>query len=238
MMSKKFRWGLGILAGICFCVSVLTGITHFLACNAPIMERIMREKAPAEVTLLPDQEYSGMNRMITDFLAGREKDFQYTFTENGSEYVCFQKHEQVHMTDCRELIRLDGLVFLLNMGTLAICLLTGLTGKEKDGFGRGFLIGTAVMAGLLIIGVIWAVCDFDRVFTLFHEIAFTNDLWLLNPKTDMLIRLMPETFFTEYGIIGGICAAVILMAVAVPVMISMKKNKKRVSAETRNGETI
>lgn len=242
-MSKKFQGFLGILAGICFCVSVLTGITHFLACNASVMERIMREEAPPEETLLPETEYPGMNRMITDFLAGREKDFQYTFTENGSEYVCFQKHEQVHMTDCRELIRLDGLVFLLSTGTLAVCLLTGLTGKRKpdrtkNGFGKGFLNGSMVMAGLLIIGVTWAVLDFDRVFTLFHEIAFTNDLWLLNPNTDMLIRLMPETFFTEYGILGGSAAGVILTAVILPTAICVTKNKRRAPSGTRSGDTV
>ena len=242
-MSKKFQGFLGILAGICFCVSVLTGITHFLACNASVMERIMREEAPPEETLLPETEYPGMNRMITGFLAGREKDFQYTFTENGSEYVCFQKHEQVHMTDCRELIRLDGLVFLLSTGTLSVCLLTGLTGKRKpdrtkNGFGKGFLNGSMVMAGLLIIGVTWAVLDFDRVFTLFHEIAFTNDLWLLNPNTDMLIRLMPETFFTEYGIIGGIAAGVILTAVILPTAICVTKNKRRAPSGTRSGDTV
>ena len=242
-MSKKFQGFLGILAGICFCVSVLTGITHFLACNASVMERIMREEAPPEETLLPETEYPGMNRMITDFLAGRETDFQYTFTENGSEYVCFQKHEQVHMTDCRELIRLDGLVFLLSTGTLAVCLLTGLTGKRKpdrtkNGFGKGFLNGSMVMAGLLIIGVTWAVLDFDRVFTLFHEIAFTNDLWLLNPNTDMLIRLMPETFFTEYGILGGSVAGVILTAVILPTAICVTKNKRRAPSGTRSGDTV
>lgn len=242
-MSKKFQGFLGILAGICFCVSVLTGITHFLACNASVMERIMREEAPPEETLLPETEYPGMNRMITDFLAGREKDFQYTFTENGSEYVCFQKHEQVHMTDCRELIRLDGLVFLLSTGTLAVCLLTGLTGKRKpdrtkNGFGKGFLNGSMVMAGLLIIGVTWAVLDFDRVFTLFHEIAFTNDLWLLNPNTDMLIRLMPETFFTKYGILGGSAAGVILTAVILPTAICVTKNKRRAPSGTRSGDTV
>ena len=242
-MSKKFQGFLGILAGICFCVSVLTGITHFLACNASVMERIMREEAPPEETLLPETEYPGMNRMITGFLAGREKDFQYTFTENGSEYVCFQKHEQVHMTDCRELIRLDGLVFLLSTGTLAVCLLTGLTGKRKpdqtkNGFGKGFLNGSMVMAGLLIIGVTWAVLDFDSVFTLFHEIAFTNDLWLLNPNTDMLIRLMPETFFTEYGILGGSAAGVILTAVILPTAICVTKNKRRAPSGTRSGDTV
>ena len=47
--------------------------------------------------------------------------------------------------------------------------------------------------------------DFNRLFILFHRIAFTNDLWLLNPRTDLLIRLMPIGFFISYAaLIGGL----------------------------------
>lgn len=241
-MNKFVRIATGILAGICLCVSVLTGITYFLACDAPIMERIMREKAPPEDTLLPESEYPGVNRMITDFLAGRTEDFQYTFSLNGTEYLCFQSHEQAHMADCRGLIRLDGIVFLLSTGTLAVCLLTGLTGKagkeKRKTFGKAFLAGTAAVVAVIAAGAIWAVSDFERMFTAFHEIAFTNDLWLLDPRTDLLIRLMPETFFVEYGIIGAAAAAVILAAVCIPVAARVLKKRDRCSAEDRRREPV
>ena len=44
--------------------------------------------------------------------------------------------------------------------------------------------------------------DYDRFFTAFHRLAFTNDLWLLNPRTDLLIRLMPEGLFMDLGLWG------------------------------------
>jgi len=46
---------------------------------------------------------------------------------------------------------------------------------------------------------IWAVVDFHSLFTLFHHMFFTNDLWLLNPKQDLLLQLMPTSFFIEYA---------------------------------------
>ena len=61
-----------------------------------------------------------------------------------------------------------------------------------------------VLLALLALVAVAAVKAFDSLFILFHEIAFTNDLWLLNPRTDMLIRLMPLEFFISYAaIIGG-----------------------------------
>lgn len=240
-MNRFIRILTGVLAGICFCAAVLTGITYYLACDAPIMERIMRETAPAEETLLPEAEYSGMSRMITGYLAGRTEGFQYIFSLNGTEYLAFQEHEQTHMADCRALIRLDRTVFLLSVGTLAVCLLTGLlrrTAEERGGFGKAFLTGAAAVMLLICAGAVWAVTDFERFFIFFHEIAFTNDLWLLDPRTDLLIRLMPETFFIRYGILGGFGTAVILTATVIPVTVRVFIKKNRASHGTRNGAAI
>ena len=41
--------------------------------------------------------------------------------------------------------------------------------------------------------------NFDGLFITFHKIAFTNDLWLLNPNTDVLMALMPLPFFIWYA---------------------------------------
>ena len=62
----------------------------------------------------------------------------------------------------------------------------------------------AILAAVTLI-IIAACIDFNSLFILFHQIAFTNDLWLLDPRTDLLIRLMPIEFFVSYAaIIGGL----------------------------------
>ena len=52
-----------------------------------------------------------------------------------------------------------------------------------------FLIGAGL--GALIAS------DFNRYFVIFHHIFFNNDLWILNPATDMLINIVPEPFFMD-----------------------------------------
>ena len=42
--------------------------------------------------------------------------------------------------------------------------------------------------------------DFNKYFTHFHEIFFNNDLWLLNPETDVLIQMLPLEFFTNISV--------------------------------------
>lgn len=52
------------------------------------------------------------------------------------------------------------------------------------------------LASLSLLGLI----DFDWAFVKFHEIFFNNDLWLLDPRTDRLIQLMPIQFFINFVI--------------------------------------
>ena len=65
----------------------------------------------------------------------------------------------------------------------------------------------AILAAVTAV-IVLACIDFNSLFVLFHKVAFTNDLWLLNPQTDLLIRLMPIEFFISYAaIIGGVWLA-------------------------------
>jgi len=47
---------------------------------------------------------------------------------------------------------------------------------------------------------LWAAVDFDGAFTFFHRLLFTNDLWLLDPRTDLLIRICPQSMFAAMGL--------------------------------------
>ena len=42
---------------------------------------------------------------------------------------------------------------------------------------------------------------FQELFIIFHEIAFNNDLWILNPKKDYLLMMYPEDFFRDVAIL-------------------------------------
>ena len=46
----------------------------------------------------------------------------------------------------------------------------------------------------LILGF-FAFIDFDRLFVMFHQLVFSNDYWLFNPRLDPIINILPENFF-------------------------------------------
>lgn len=45
--------------------------------------------------------------------------------------------------------------------------------------------------------------NWDKAFVVFHKIAFDNDYWIFDAKTDPVITILPDTFFFH-------CAAMIL----------------------------
>jgi integral membrane protein (TIGR01906 family) len=51
------------------------------------------------------------------------------------------------------------------------------------------------MVALVILVGLLSLMDFEALWTRFHQVAFRNDLWQLDPSSDYLIMLFPEPFW-------------------------------------------
>lgn len=206
---------------VCLLLALATGLVRLIAGSGPILEWAMRRTAPPEATGLPAEEYAGITRMIAGYLTGKTAEFQYTLPGEGG--TCFQPHEAAHMADCRDLIALDTRVFAaaLAAGT-ALTAAAALTGRKPRGpeTRRGMRAGLLCLGAVLSAMLVWAAADFDGFFITFHRLAFTNEGWLLDPRTDLLIRLMPESFFITLGAAGLALFAAGTVALAVPALRS------------------
>ena len=211
---------LGTLAAVCWLVFGITGAVRWTAGDGGLLAAEMLQAAPPETSGLPEGEYPGVGTMTAEYLTGEREAFQYTV--QGAEV--FQEHEAAHMADCRDLIRLDTIVCIL-CGTAAL-LLTACGLWRRDGrrdFLRGAVYGMLGTAGVVLIFGMWAAVNFNGLFVTFHKVAFRNDGWLLNPKTDLLIRLMPISFFVRLGLRGLLRFAAVPAVMAAAVWIGLKK---------------
>ena len=192
---------IAILLTFALSLMLLTAAIYIPATADWVMCPLMEHYAPAEAIRLPAEEYGPVVEMITRYLRGEDIPFQHVLTVNGSEYAAFNQKEQHHMADVQGLFRLcrvGGWACAALVVALAIIL-------RKDFPWRTFRRTLLAILGLVTAVIILAAIDFSSLFVLFHRIAFTNDLWLLNPQTDLLIRLMPIEFFISYAaIIGGL----------------------------------
>ena len=216
------------VAGFCFFFAVILLVTaltvYNIAGDKDTLATQMRRHSVPEYSGLPDGEYPEMGKMIAVYLTGGGKTFQYSYTDaDGNTVDCFSSREAEHMADCRDLIALAGRLRWYMGIAAAVLLVAGVfLWKYIRSFANGMLagFGLALVTGLAIL--VWGMISFDGLFTAFHKLAFTNDLWLMDARTDMLIRLMPETFFRSLGIkvlLAVGVAALVCFAVAVILRI-------------------
>jgi len=170
---------------------------------------------------------------MMSYLRGKRDNLHVDTTMGGVEREFFNAREIAHMEDVRGLflgalsIR-RGCLMIMVLCLIVLLLL-------KTSFTRTF--PKAVCAGTGIFFVLSAVIafiistDFTRYFIMFHHIFFKNDLWVLDPSTDMLINIVPEGFFRDtVFLIGFIYLFSILLILAVCLFLIGKVKRKHLAA--------
>ncbi|MBE5807884.1 MAG: DUF1461 domain-containing protein [Clostridiales bacterium] len=118
----------------------------------------------------------------------------------------------VFMLACR-MLRLERLAAASALAAMFLAL-RGQTGRARPAW---FAL-TLVLLPFTVFAV-WACLDFDAAFTFFHRRLFSNDLWLLDPRTDLLIRICPESMFMSMGLRIALTSAGAL--VGIPLLLTL-----------------
>ena len=133
------------------------------------------------------------------YLRGSRDDLNIDTVVDGTPREFFNAREKAHMADVRNLF-LGGLALrrlCLFLAAASVALLALFKVPLKHLLPRMLCAGTVLFLGVtaLLAGIIST--DFTKYFIIFHKIFFTNDLWQLDPRTDLLINIVPEPFFMD-----------------------------------------
>ena len=193
------------------------------------MTSLFLHHADPGVTGVDTAEYPAIAEKITAYLAGNADTFQTTLSVHGQIREAFSEKELTHMQDVKNLFALCNTLLIVSSAYILawIILLVVYRRKLPRLAARTYLITGACVAVLGLGLAIWAAIDFHTLFTLFHKLFFTNNLWQLNPKQDLLLQLMPTGFFVDYAARIGLlwlCGAMIL---AIAAYLYLKKRKQR-----------
>ncbi len=78
----------------------------------------------------------------------------------------------------------------------------------------------------IVVVSLFTLSNFTNIFYNFHVLFFNNDLWMLNPQTDNLIKMYPEEIFQAFAYrIGMIVTGITISSLAISLYNSKKKEK-------------
>ena len=166
----------------------------------------------AQVNMEPEDLHE-VTRHLIRYMQGREardEGLQIMTTVGGEQRYFFSEIEIRHMVDVYDLfavgLRIQNVLIVLFLLTLGLFLFRGRA--QIRTLYRSWQIGTAaVFLGLATLAAVIAV-NWHHAFIVFHEIFFDNDYWILDPRVDLLINIVPYDFFIAASIfIGGFFAA-------------------------------
>jgi integral membrane protein (TIGR01906 family) len=149
----------------------------------------------------------------------------------GEYQQVFEEREIAHMVDVKKLF-LGGFAIRNIAAMIGAALLIILFVAFREKMIKPVCVSYLWVTGAMLIiaavlGVIMAT-NFDALFLKFHHVFFDNDLWLLDINTDVLIQMLPESFFNSLALaIVGYLAAFILVPAAgagAYLIVNKKKN--------------
>lgn len=163
------------------------------------------------------------------YLRGNREDLHVPTIVDGQSREFFNDREIAHMEDVRGLF-LGGIALRrIAVVLLAVCVILLLVLKADilRVLPKMICVGSALFFAVLAVLAGIISTDFNKYFIMFHHIFFNNDLWMLNPATDLLINIVPEGFFMDTAMrIAATYGVSVLAVFAICLIILYYRRKK------------
>lgn len=201
--------------------------------------------ADTSASFVSRDAYPALAKALAGYLSGRVQTPQVTVEKNGVPAQAYSDKELTHLSDVKTLF--DRLV-IIQYAALALCAVSALflfliirakrgfldekarETWEKKNLWPGALIGAGVAFAVLAGLTAWGALNFDGLFITLHKLFFSNNLWLLNPNTDLLIQLMPTRMFVHLGLAivksAAVTPLILLLLIAAGSAALMRTDKK------------
>ena len=167
-----------------------------LVSDRDFMLRGFQDNQVAVTTGLDDAQLQRIADAFVAYFQGPPGQIQMQVTVFGQSRALFNDREVTHMEDVHALIQWFLRMQLVAAAVVVLRVAFGIVfDRSPAAIGREMLWSTSLMVALVVLVGVLSLMDFEGLWTRFHQIAFRNDLWQLDPTRDYLIMLFPEPFW-------------------------------------------
>ena len=163
---------------------------------------------------------------------------KYLKNEGGNELLepHFNEREILHMDDVQKLFDLERMIKYITIITSFLIILYFIKKEQILTLGKTLFYG--LFSNYIVLSVlgILLLLDFNKYFTYFHLIFFTNELWLLDPATDLMIQMLPEEFFFGMAKKIGLSFFLYLAIIQVIGFLIIRRDKNERTSKKGKGK--
>ncbi len=219
------------VVGLCILVASFLSVLDIVSFDRQFYEQEYQKYNNAEVIGISDEELLEVTDRLLGYIQSTYHDLEVSATIHGEVREVFNQKEIDHMVDVR--ILYTNAMHVRNaclIVAVLIAIVLFIIHKDKAIYllVRGYIQAFGLFFALFLAIALFAWIDFNAFWIQFHELVFTNDLWLLNPNTDILIMMVPEGFF--YDLVFKIAFSFVGFSVfflAVSYFVKLKLESKR-----------
>lgn len=235
-MKKRILCIVNVLWWMCFALYFISSAVLDIGTDADLYYKEQTRAGVLETAGVSEEDLWRLDERLAICLLGEENwndDWGWygagkplRVVVDGVEQDAFNAREIQHMEDCQRLFDLLRTLRLSLAIAAALLVLLSLILEWKEKPARAGSVAPVWIASLILIVPLaifglWAAIDFSSAFAFFHRLLFTNDLWLLDPATDLLIRICPSSMFASMGLRIALCAMVVLLGI--PAVLTILK---------------
>lgn len=189
-----------VLASILIIVAMLVISIESFALDRGFYESEYEKLGTAKDIGISKADLTRTTDVLLRYTSGERNSLDMQAKIGGEMQEVFGKREKDHMVDVQKLyigardVRTYGLIAAAVLIIISFILSRG---KAVLALCRSFLYVSGAFLALVAVITFFALSDFGSFWTSFHHVFFTNDLWILDPSTDVLIQMVPQQFFFD-----------------------------------------
>lgn len=197
---RKLGFAMTVLGMAMVILAGIFAAVNGVGTDAELYYALQMEAGVLDEAGVSERDLVILDRALADCLKENPDALDVDAEVFGEVKPAFNEKERVHMEDCRRLFQRLRQALAVTAVAGAVAMVAGVWGlRDWRRIRRAAWIAPLVLALPLGAFAVWAAMDFNSAFNFFHEMLFTNDLWLLNPSTDLLIRICPSSMFMKMG---------------------------------------
>lgn len=177
------------------------------------------------------EKYNGLEttgRSMGDLEVITEDIIKYLKGNGGNELLNphFNEREVQHMEDVVELFDYARVIKYISITVTILIAAYFILNKLYLPLAKTLSLGLFLNHAIILFLILLISTDFNKYFTIFHEMFFSNDLWILNPQTDLMIQMLPEAFFSTIGLWIGLLFLIFLSILQIGAYLYIRKGAK------------